>query len=73
MGKKTLAACADACRGKSSMFVYGTGWRCDTDEQGCECYCETASRDEECTGSIKEHEKFNLFAFHTRGKCISVL
>ena len=50
--KKTLAECAKACRGISSMFIYGTNdfgtSRCNKWREYCECYCETSSKAGKC-------------------------
>ena len=75
MGKReSLAACADACRWKTSMFIYGTNEyneaRCEGNK--CQCYCETDSHEEECTGTLQENKGYNLYAFHTPGGCIGI-
>ena len=56
---KTIYLCHEACKGSSTMFLYGLApRRCN--ETGCDCYCETASKDGECT--TEDHQAFNLYA-----------
>ena len=60
-----LAACAEACSGKASMFVYGTNEfgnnRCSSDGT-CECYCEYASANGVCTKQI-QNTGYNLYKY----------
>jgi len=62
------AACAEACLGKSSMFVFGTNRfgtiRCASDGQ-CMCYCETASTNGKCNNKRITHAGYNLYRYPT--------
>jgi len=66
------AACAQSCSGKSSMFAFGTNnfgtIRCRSDGH-CWCYCETASANGVCTGSLSKHNGYNLYRF--TGKAVN--
>ena len=66
--KKThlsLNACANACRGISQMFMYGTNQfgvtRCYGDK-GCDCYCEMATSNYECNKQL-HHGGYNLYKY----------
>ena len=66
----TTEACAKACEGISSLFIFGTndfqvedkikGTRCDSD--GCKCWCETAAG-EDGTCTQEPHPGFRLYKF----------
>ena len=63
-----LKFCAEACRGISTMFVYGTndygysGDRCPAMYGGCKCLCETAATsDGDCNRS--PHAGYRLYRF----------
>jgi len=65
--KTTARACAEACAGIASMFIYGTNaygknlcsWG------GCPCYCEHGTRSY-C--KQKPHRGFNLYMTHSVDK-----
>ena len=61
----SLAACAEACSGKASMFLYGTNEfgnnRCSSDGN-CRCLCEIASANGVCTKQV-QHTGFNLYKY----------
>ena len=62
---KTLADCAQACRGIASMFLYGTTdfgtKRCDS--EGCNCVCETNARSGDC--EEVDHKGYRLYKYTT--------
>jgi len=64
--KKTLAECAEECRGISSMFIYGTNdfgtSRCKKDEEDCECFCEISSKDGKCENEI-DNPGYRLYKY----------
>ena len=68
--KRTAGDCALACRGKSSMFIFGTNdfgtRRCLLPCRGCKCYCETASSSGVCDEEI-DHDGFRLYKFGDNG------
>ena len=70
----SLAACAESCSGKASMFAYGTNEfgdnRCSSDGT-CRCLCEYASANGVCTKQI-EHTGYNLYKYKS-GMFISLL
>ena len=61
-------ACADACRGSSQMFVYGTNQfgnnRCDSNT--CACWCQLETINNRCK-TIAKHTGFNLYGFKLKG------
>merc|ERR1711899_662250 len=67
--KRSVADCADACREKSSMFIFGTNdfgtRRCLLPCRGCKCYCETASSSGTC--DEVDHDGFRLYKFGSDG------
>ena len=36
-----IVECSLACKGVSTMFIYGSGSKCNKD--GCTCWCETSA------------------------------
>merc|ERR1719494_1180856 len=60
----SLHACANACRGISQMFMYGTNkygvTRCYAD--GCTCYCELETSNYECNKQLV-HKGYNLYKY----------
>ena len=63
----SLAVCADRCRGFTDMFVFGTNKNNKCKNDKCKCYCETASKGQECTSGYKNDPGYNLYAFTTPG------
>ena len=61
----SLAACAESCSGKASMFAYGTNEfgnnRCYSDGT-CKCLCEIASANDVCNEQV-EHLGYNLYKY----------
>ena len=61
----SLAACAESCSGKASMFAYGTNEfgnnRCASG-RNCRCLCEMASANGVCTKQV-QHTGFNLYKY----------
>ena len=60
----TISECRDACKGKSSLFIFGRAGtaRCKHNNKKCRCYCETsASQDGKCTQ--KDHGNYNLYGY----------
>ena len=68
--KRTVADCANACRGKASMFTYGTNDfgtnKCLLPCRGCKCFCETASSSGTCNEELN-HDGFRLYKYETNG------
>ena len=68
--KRTVADCADACRGKASMFTYGTNDfgtnKCLLPCRGCKCFCETASSSGTCNEELN-HDGFRLYKYENNG------
>ena len=65
----SIDECANACRKKSSMFVFGTndfgGNGCDN--QGCKCLCETgANADGSCENV--QNKDYRLYRLSSLGK-----
>ena len=65
----SIDECANACRKKSSMFVFGTndfgGNGCDN--QGCKCLCETgANADGSCENV--QNKGYRLYRLSSLGK-----
>ena len=65
----SIDECANACRKKSSMFVFGTndfgGNGCDN--QGCKCLCETgANADGSCENV--QNKGYRLYRISSLGK-----
>ena len=58
---KTLQLCRNACKGEASMFVYARTGTSKCNDQGCRCFCETASEDGKCT--MKDNSNYNLYAY----------
>ena len=60
----TLDGCASHCKGKASMFAFGTNDygndRCNT--EGCRCLCETSAT-EKGTCEIKDHDGYRLYRY----------
>ena len=70
VNQKTIDLCYKACKGFSSMFIYGLSpTRCF--EDGCNCYCETSSTNGKCT--IKDDSGFNLYAYKTGEIVITII
>ena len=70
--------CADICRGRSEMFIYGTTesgkQEACNDKEGikeCECYCAFSTNYHSC---LKQEysSSFNLYAFKTGEKIKSL-
>ena len=65
--KRTLQECADACRGVTDMFIYGTNAhgnkRCYKD--GCKCYCEINT--EIGCQNLTPHTGYNLYSIGEKG------
>ena len=67
--KKSIIDCANECKGKASMFIFGTNDfgndRCS--EQGCSCSCEiSATRGGTC--NMVSHTGYRLYKFLDNGK-----
>ena len=67
--KKDILDCAKECKGKASMFIFGTNAfgndRCS--EKGCLCSCETsATPDGTC--NMVSHTGYRLYKFFNPGK-----
>ena len=74
--KRTVADCANACRGKASMFTYGTNDfgtnKCLLPCRGCKCFCETASSSGTCNEELN-HDGFRLYKYENDGsKCFII-
>ena len=71
--KATVADCADSCRGKSSMFSWGTtdfGANPCLDCRGCRCFCEFSSSSGTCDadkGGMIDDNGFRLYNFESEG------
>jgi len=71
--KATVADCADSCRGKSSMFSWGTtdfGANPCLDCRGCRCFCEFSSSSGTCDadkGGMIDDNGFRLYSFESEG------
>ena len=68
----TTEACAKACEGISSMFIFGTNdfghARCERNGKQCDCYCETsANNDGDCY--MLDHKGFSLYKYISPCKC----
>ena len=64
----SVDGCAEACKGQTSMFAFGTNDfgvdRCEGN--GCKCLCETSAKaDGTCT--VVEHKGYRLYRFSTSG------
>lgn len=63
-------ACANACRGTSQMFLYGTnefgGTGC-AENVGCECHCSLQTENYRCRKTVK-NLRLNLYAFKEGGE-----
>ena len=57
-------ACADGCRGKSQLFVFGTNkfGKSQCEGRTCACYCEFETKDFKCLISV-DAPGYNLYAF----------
>ena len=70
-GRKSIKACADACRGSSALFIIGTNEfgnnRCYKD--GCKCYCQYATQPH-CL-VLTKHTGYDLYAFNGNGNCLT--
>ena len=59
-----IEECAEACRGKSEMFIFGTNEygsiRCKN--KVCSCFCEDDTSNFKCNKQ-KGHNGYNLYAF----------
>ena len=68
--KRTVADCADACRDKSSLFIFGTNDfgtnRCLLPCRGCKCFCENTSTFGICEQEI-DHDGYRLYRFENDG------
>merc|ERR1711962_1545792 len=66
-GRKSIKACANACRGSSALFIIGTNEfgnnRCYKD--GCKCYCQYATQPH-CL-VLTKHTGYDLYAFDGNG------
>ena len=67
--KKSISDCANECRDKASMFIFGTNEfgndRCS--ENGCSCSCETsAAQDGTC--NMVSHDGYQLYKFMEQGR-----
>ena len=66
--QNSISHCSNECRGKASMFIFGTNDfgqnRCY--EDGCICVCETGAKDDG-TCDMVSHDGYNLYKFKTRG------
>ena len=67
--KNSIVDCANECKGKASMFLYGTNDfgndRCS--ENGCSCSCEiSATRGGTC--NMVSHTGYRLYKFLDNGK-----
>ena len=64
-----LGGCAEACKGISSMFAYGTNDfgtnRCYDD--GCSCLCETSATEKGTCDRI-DHNGYRLYIY-SKGNC----
>ena len=64
-----LGSCAEGCKDKSSMFIFGTNDfgedRCYSN--GCECICETAARGVGIC-YMNDHKGYRLYKFGKLGK-----
>jgi len=65
----SVAACAETCSGKASMFAYGTNEfgnnRCSADGN-CRCLCELASKDGVCDNQVT-HSGYILYKYISGG------
>lgn len=69
----TVDDCGVACKGVSSMFVYGTtdyGVKDVCKSEGCRCYCET-SASSEGTCSMLNHNGYRLYTLATAPKLVA--
>lgn len=57
--QKTIEACYNICKWKSSMFIYGREGNCDSN--GCKCWCETASKEGRCIEGRRGNRGFDLY------------
>ena len=61
---ESVDACAQACKGVSSMFALGTNDfgvnRCNSN--GCKCLCETSAADDG-TCNVVNHKGYRLYKF----------
>ena len=58
--------CAEACKGKSSMFAFGTNdfgtTRCYSgNNKGCSCLCETSATNGNC--KVVSHSGYRLYRY----------
>ena len=69
--KRTIEQCADACRGKTSMFIFGTndfgGRRCYFPCRGCQCYCEYKVSGAPLTSGVCDQVDHNGFRLYSLG------
>ena len=66
--------CASNCKGRSSMFAFGTNDfgknRCY--EDGCWCLCETGAMEDGTCNRI-EHDGFRLYRYDSNGMVIKII
>ena len=65
----SIDECANACRKKSSMFVFGTNdyGKNGCNNQGCECYCETGAKADGTCKTVKNNG-YRLYRSTDMGK-----
>ena len=64
----SVQECFAACKGKSSLFIYGRPGsdRCTDDK--CVCQCQTDSENGECTKGREDDDKYDLYLIKEAGK-----
>ena len=55
-----VGGCSTACHGISTMFIYGTGKKCN--RKGCKCWCETSARPDG-TCSMNPIQNYELYKY----------
>ena len=66
---KSIDHCANECRQKSSMFVFGTNdyGKNVCNNQGCECFCETGAKADGTCKTVKNNG-YRLYRSTDMGK-----